>query len=178
MELVDIYDKDGNPTGVVKEKGAPLDDGEYIMAVGMWVVDKSGRIFLTKRSMEKSFAPGKWENTSGHVQAGESCMHAILRELREETGIAVTEEQVALLGSACSGHHLGRNYGVRLEVPLEEVKFQKGETCDAKWASFEEFVEMAGAGVLSPALLPHLQGYKRAFLAFVGHPDSTALDFS
>lgn len=148
------------------------------MAVGMWIVDKGGRIFLTKRSMEKRWAPGKWENTSGHVQAGESCMDAVLRELQEETGIAVTEEQAVLLGGACSGHYLGRNYGVRLDVPLEKVRFQKGETCDAKWVSFEEFVEMAKAGVLSPSLMPHLQGYKQAFLEFVGYPGSTALDFS
>ncbi len=177
MELMDIYDKDGNPTGVVKDKGAPLADGEYIMAVGMWIVDKSGRILLTKRSMEKRFAPGKWENTSGHVRAGESCLHAILRELKEETGIAVTERQVTLLGSACSGHYLGRNYGVRLDVPLDEVEFQEGETCGAKWVLFEEFVEMAKEGALSPSLMPHLQGYKRAFLKFIGRPGSTALDF-
>ena len=44
MELVDIYDKDGNPAGIVKDRSEPLAEGEYILAVGMWIVDKENRI--------------------------------------------------------------------------------------------------------------------------------------
>ena len=102
MERVDIYDQDGNRTGKVIARGEALQEGEYLLTVGIWIVDRDDRIFLTKRSMEKSFAPGKWENTSGHVQAGEDCVHAILRELWEETGIEAGEGQLTLLGSACS----------------------------------------------------------------------------
>ena len=179
MERIDIYDTDGRPTGIVKDRSEPLAEGEYILAVGMWMADRENRILLTQRSMEKRWAPGKWENTAGHVQAGETCVQAILRELREETGIAVSEEQLVHLGSAASGKYFGENYGVRLDVPVEDIRFQKGETCGAKWVTFEEFAEMGRQGELSPSVLEHLQGgYKEAFLEFVGCPGSTALDFS
>ena len=59
MERVDIYDQDGNRTGKVIARGEALQEGEYLLTVGIWIVDRDDRIFLTKRSMEKSFAPGK-----------------------------------------------------------------------------------------------------------------------
>ena len=93
MERVDIYDQDGNRTGKVIARGEALQEGEYLLTVGIWIVDRDDRIFLTKRSMEKSFAPGKWENTSGHVQAGEDCVHAILRELWEETEMCIRDRK-------------------------------------------------------------------------------------
>ncbi len=171
MELIDIYDKDGNATGKVAEKGSPLGEGEYRLAVGIWLVDGDGRIFLTKRSMEKSYAPGKWENTAGHVQAGESPVHAIIRELKEETGVDIREEQIAFLGDSRTWPYLGKDYGVRLHVNLEDVTFQKGETCGAKWATFEEFLDMMRAGEFPLSLTEHLKQYQRAFLKFIGRPD-------
>ena len=68
-----------------------------------------------------------------------------------------------------------RNYGVHLNVALEDVKFQEGETCEAKWVDFPEFVRMAKAGELSPSLLSHLPGYRENFLKFIGQPDSALL---
>ena len=89
MELVDIYDAQGRPTGKVQDREAPLAAGEYLLAVGVWIVDGEGNILLTQRSPEKRWAPGKWENTAGHAQAGEDCPAAMAREIREETGIEV-----------------------------------------------------------------------------------------
>lgn len=176
MEFVDIYDKDGKATGKVVDKDAYiLKEGEYLLAVGMWIKDEAGRILLTRRSLTKKWAPGKWENTAGHVQAGETCVHAILRELREETGLSVSEEQLEPLGSAKTGQYFGENYGVRLNVPVEAVRFQKGETCGAKWVTFSEFLEMAQKGELSPSVLEHMESYKESFLNFIGQKGCTAL---
>ncbi len=177
MELIDIYDKDGCLTGAVRDKEAPLASEEYRMAVGMWIVDKGGRIFLTRRSMEKKYAPGKWENPAGHVQAGETPIHAVIRELQEETGLTVSESQISLLGCSCSWPYLGRDFGVHMDVDLSQVRFQKGETCDAKWVGFHEFAAMAREGEFAPSLTNHMKEYREAFLKFTGNSDSPALDF-
>ncbi|WP_322173366.1 NUDIX hydrolase [Acutalibacter caecimuris] len=177
MERIDIYDKYGSPTGLIREKESPLGPEEYRMAVGMWIVDKSGRIFLTRRSMEKRYAPGKWENPAGHVQAGETPIHAVIRELHEETGLRVEERQITLLGCSCSWPYLGRDFGVHMEVELDGVQLQEGETCDAKWVDFEEFTRMARAREFAPSLTAHMRDYRDAFLEFTGHSGSDALDF-
>ncbi len=177
MERIDIYDKAGNRTGRVVERGSgyELSKDEYKLAVGMWIVDGENRIFLTRRSMEKSYAPGKWENPAGHVQAGEIPVDAVIRELLEETGIRVEKEQIVMLGASRFWPYLGRDYGVRMHVDVKDVKFQKGETDGAKWVTFEEFVSMAKAGDFPPSLTDHMKDYKADFLKFVGQEGSTAL---
>lgn len=167
-EKIDIYDENSRRTGKIVPKETPLKESEYRMAVGIWIQDSRGNIFLTKRSMEKSYAPGKWENPAGHVQAGETPEHAVVRELWEETGIRAAEEQLTFLGASRAWPYLGRDYGVRLEVELKDVKFQRGETCDAKWVGFEEFVRMIKDGKFPPSLTEHMKDYQPAFLRFLG----------
>ena len=175
MELMDVYDRDGNLTGAVKDKDAQWAPDEYRLAVGIWIISDEGKLLITRRSMEKSFAPGKWENTAGHVHAGEPCEQAIIRELKEETGIAITQEQITLLGKVCVWPYLGRNYGVHLNTPISAVTCQKGETDAAKWVDFEEFVRMCLREEVAPSVVAHLQDYKESFLQFVGHPEETRL---
>lgn len=168
-ERIDVYDQDGNRTGKIVPKETPLKEGEYRMAVGIWIKDSRNRLFLTKRSMQKSYAPGKWENPAGHVQAGETPEHAVIRELWEETGISLRPEQLTFLGGSRAWPYLGRDYGVELDVCLDNVEFQPGETCDAKWAAFAEFEQMIAAGEFPPSLTEHLKDYQSAFLRFMGH---------
>ena len=168
MELVDIYDCFGNRTGAVKERGEPLKDGEYVMAVGIWIVNSMGQIFLTKRSPEKRYMPNKWENPAGHVQAGEDCTDAIVRELFEETGVTVRKEQMTFLGSSKSTYGFGRDYGVRMDFDLSAVKLQPGETCDANWVEKEEFWRMAESGEIASSVIEHMHDYMDNFLKFIG----------
>lgn len=177
MERIDVYDQNGNPTGRVVERGTDykLSKDEYKLAVGIWIVDGDGKIFLTRRSMEKSYAPGKWENPAGHVQAGEGPVEAVIRELFEETGIQVEATQITLLGDSRTWPYLGRDYGVRMHVDVKNVKFQKGETDGAKWVTFSEFAAMVKAGEFPPSLTDHMKDYKENFLKFVGQEGSTAL---
>ncbi len=169
MELIDIYNAQGHPTGTVRERRAPLGEGEYRLAVGVWIKDSENNILLTRRSPEKYFAPGKWENTAGHVQAGEDPLDAIVREIDEEIGVKVSKEALVFLGETYSGHYLGKNYGLRLEKHPEHLVLQPGETCDAKWVTPEELAAIERTGELSPSVFSHLKnGYLAEFLKFIG----------
>ena len=153
MELVDIYDQYGNRTGVVKDRSEPLLPGEYVMAVGIWILNDAGKIFLTKRAPEKRYMPNKWENPAGHVQAGEDCEDAIVRELQEETGLTVKKEQMTFLGGSQSDYGFGRDYGVRMNFDINTIQLQPGETCDAKWVDYTEFCRMTESGELASSVV-------------------------
>ncbi len=141
MEFNDIYDKDRNLTGRTHRRGTLWRKGEYGLVVCVWVYDGKGKLLLTRRAPEKSFA-GTWENSGGAVQAGETSLQAITRELREETGIHADPSEFELLESGRDKNCHYDFYGLHRDIPIEQVVLQKGETDDAKWVTFDEIHEM------------------------------------
>ena len=67
-----------------------LKDGEYHLTVLGVIQHTDGRYLITKRVMTKSWAPGWWEVSGGGAQAGETSLAAVLREVKEETGLDVS----------------------------------------------------------------------------------------
>ena len=137
MEYNDIYDKDRNRTGRVHLRGTPWKKGEYGLVVCVWVYDGKGKLLLTRRAKEKSFA-GTWENSGGAARAGETSLEAIVRELREETGIRAEPEEFQLIGSGRDRYNHYDYYCLRRDIPIEAVVLQEGETDDAAWLTFGE----------------------------------------
>ena len=80
-EWNDVYDAQRRRTGRTHLRGTPWGSGEYGLTVCVWVYDGRGRLLLTRRAPEKSFA-GTWENSGGMARAGEDSLTAIQREQR------------------------------------------------------------------------------------------------
>jgi 8-oxo-dGTP diphosphatase len=53
------------------------------------IIERDGRYLLGKRSLHKRGAPGFWCPICGRIEAGESQAQAVVREVREETGLSV-----------------------------------------------------------------------------------------
>ena len=88
MEFWDIYDINKRPTGrTMKRNDWCLKDGEYHLTVLGVVARPDGTFLITKRVLTKAWAPGWWEVSGGAAQAGESSYDAVLREVKEETGL-------------------------------------------------------------------------------------------
>ena len=141
MEFNDIYDRNRRRTGRLHVRGTRWRRGEFGLIVCVWVYDGKGRILLTQRAPEKSFA-GTWENSGGAARAGENSRNAIARELFEETGIRAKLEDFELLESRRDRDAFFDFYCLKNATPIEDIVLQPGETTDAKWATFEEIHEM------------------------------------
>lgn len=141
MEFNDIYDEDRNLTGRVHRRGTRWKKGEYGLVVCVWVYDGKGRVLMTRRAPEKT-VPGTWENSGGAAKAGETSLQAIVRELREETGIRAEPEEFELIGSGRDGNTHYDYYCLHRYVPLEDIVLQPGETDDAKWVTLPEVHRM------------------------------------
>jgi 8-oxo-dGTP diphosphatase len=67
---------------------------DLLLVVAAALVDPDGRVLIAQRPDGKSMA-GLWEFPGGKVEAGETPEAALIRELREELGIAVKEPCLA-----------------------------------------------------------------------------------
>ncbi len=154
MEYWDIYDRNKQKTGrKMKRNDWILKDGEYHLSVLGIIRRKDGRILITRRVMTKTWAPGWWEVSGGGVQAGEESFEAVCREVREETGLDVSE----CPGKLALTYHRenpgeGDNYFVDvycfdLDFDEADVKIQKDEATDFRLATLEEIKELAEQGI-------------------------------
>ncbi len=137
MEYNDIYDENRRLTGRLHRRGDRWRRGEYGLVVCVWVYDGKGKVLLTRRAPEKTYA-GTWENSGGAALAGESSLEAITRELREETGIVAAPEEFQLLESCRDHSAFYDHYCLHRDIPIEQVVLQPGETDDAQWATLEQ----------------------------------------
>ena len=69
--------------------------GTVIPCVGAVIKDEQGRLLLIKRGHEPG--AGLWSLPGGRIEPGETDAEALVREMREETGLEV--EPGRLLGS-------------------------------------------------------------------------------
>ena len=166
MEYWDIYDANKNRTGrLMKRNDWCLKDGEYHLSVLGVVARPDGRYLITKRVMTKAWAPGWWEVSGGAAQAGEESYDAVLREVREETGLDVSNAE----GGYVFTYHRenpgeGDNYFVDvyrfvLDFKEEDLKLQTEETDGYRLATAEEIRALADQGIFL-----HYDSIKRVFM--------------
>lgn len=152
-ELIDIYDRERNFTGLtVPRKGARLGEGQYMLYVLAIIQDMQGRMLITQRSMDKSWGAGWWEVPGGGVSAGEASEEAIVRELSEEVGLDVAGYPLEIVHSYVNDDPDGDNYIVdiyrfRLDFAKDDVVLQAEEAIDCNLVSFDEVEQLAEQGI-------------------------------
>ena len=95
MELIDIYDENKLKTGktIDRSEKDKLGENEYVISVHCFIINSMSQVLLTQRSYEKNRG-GMWEDTHGGLRAGEKSVDGIKRELWEELGIKVNEDEL------------------------------------------------------------------------------------
>ena len=143
IELWDLFDENRKPLNrTVVRGGERFKQGEYHVVIEVWTVNNVGEILVTLRDSQKEEYPDKWENTGGSALAGETSRAAAIRELREETGIDASEDELILLGTARAESAFFDIYLLERDVRIEDVVLQDGETVDAKWVALDTLDKM------------------------------------
>lgn len=166
MEMWDIYDSNKQRTGrTMKRNDWCLKEGEYHLTVLGVIARPDGKFLITQRVMSKAWAPGWWEVSGGAVMAGEDSETAVLREVREETGLDVSGAQGGYLFS----YHRenpgeGDNYFVDvyrfvMDFAESDIKLQTEETGGFMLADIEQIKAFAEQGIFL-----HYDSIKQAFV--------------
>lgn len=165
MEYWDIYDSEKNKTGrTMKKNDWILKDGEYHLTVLGVIMRPDGKFLITQRVMTKAWAPGWWEVSGGAAMAGEDSEEAVMREIKEETGLDVSGAE----GGYVFTYHRenpgeGDNYFVDvyryvMDFDESDLNLQEAETLGYKLALPEEIKVLADEGIFL-----HYESIKRVF---------------
>lgn len=146
MELWDLLDREGNALGIKHVRGEDLPKGTYHRTVEIFTVNSQGKLLVTLRDPKKETYPDMWEVTGGSAVSCEDSLTAAIRELREETGIERTAEDMIFLMTNAGTTALMDIYLNFCDADISELTLQKGETVDAGWVTFEEFEQMIDRG--------------------------------
>ncbi|WP_138262961.1 NUDIX domain-containing protein [[Clostridium] hylemonae] len=155
MELFDVRNPDGSPSGIVRERGVAHREGSLHATVHIWVVrenDKSGfDVLLQKRSASKDSHPGFYDiSSAGHIAAGEDYLPTAVRELSEELGISASESELQYVGIHRGGfedvfygrpfkdEELSAVYVYAEPVSTGELRLQESEVEEVVWIDYEE----------------------------------------
>lgn len=154
MEIWDIYDKNKKLTGRTMQRNDwNMADDEFHLTVQGVIRRPDGKFLITKRTLDKSWAPGYWEVSGGGVQSGETSEEAVKREILEETGIDVSFAEGGFIFDYKRENHEAKDnyfvdiYRFDIDVRPEDVKLQLKETSDFKFASAEEIKELGKQGI-------------------------------
>ena len=103
MELFDVVDENGQPTGQVVSREVAHRDGVRHRTAHMWVTRQVGgrtQVLLQKRAAGKDSFPGCYDTSSaGHLRAGDAPLASAVRELAEELGIHAVPSDLRFLGT-------------------------------------------------------------------------------
>lgn len=157
MELLDICDENGLPTGKTVDRDTAHKEGILHRTAHVWVIRKregKTEILLQKRSMEKDSFPGMYDTSSaGHIPAGEEPLSSALRELSEELGICAKESDLHYAGmfrirfeKIFHGKVFRENEITRVFVydrPVEvgKLTLQESEVDEVRWFDLEKVEE-------------------------------------
>ncbi len=105
-EMYDIYNEKGKPLNKTMPRVLVHGMGAWHKTVHVWIVKRSlpkftidSWILFQQRSLKKDSHPGIWDiSAAGHVDAGESCIEAAIRETQEELGLNLKTEELNYLG--------------------------------------------------------------------------------
>lgn len=157
MELLDICDEFGVPTGKTVERSVAHREGINHRTAHVWVVrvrDERVEVLLQKRALNKDSFPGRYDTSSaGHIKAGDEPLSSAIRELYEELSIKCAEEDLIEIGKfnveydkvfngkmfkdrECAFVYIYKN-----EIDIESLKLQEEEIIDVKWFDIDTLEE-------------------------------------
>ena len=145
MELIDIFDENNNYLGYNLDRKEAHDKKMWHHHVSAWVMNYDGKVLMQQRSLTKKKNPGKWSKTGGHVDSGETEKEAIKREVFEEIGLLVDDNEIKSIeifkNDAKDEHNYTYGYIFLTNKKEDEFKLQKEEVNAVKYFTIEELDE-------------------------------------
>lgn len=156
MEIFDVVNESGEPTGETVDRETAHLEGVRHRTAHLWLLrKKDGRteILLQKRAMTKSF-PGCYDiSSAGHIPAGDEYRESAVRELKEELGLTAAESELiycgdryiiwddVFFGKPYHDRQYTRVFMLWMDADGEELTLQEEEVDSVLWMDLEQCID-------------------------------------
>lgn len=151
MELFDLYDADRLPLHKTAVRGGGVPENCYHIVIHVCMFNSRGEMLIQKRQKNKANWPDLWDlSVGGTVSAGERSGIGAERELHEELGIDLPLRDMRPYLTIHYDTGFDDIYVLTHDIEISELKLQKEEVQEAKWASCAEIEAMLNAEQFVP----------------------------
>ncbi|WP_201714261.1 NUDIX domain-containing protein [Rossellomorea arthrocnemi] len=114
--------------------------GKVWLAVAGLVIDENGKWLVVKKKY--SGLKGMWSLPAGFVNAGETVDEAVIREVKEETGLDTTIKGIVGVRSGVLQHDISDNMMIFLleNEETSSMEMEEAELWDVQWKSPQELL--------------------------------------
>ena len=145
----EVFDVVDDKDEVVRQERRAVVHAEGLChrAIHIFAFNRAGELFLQKRSHLKDTMPLRWDSSaSGHVDSGETYLQSALREVEEELGVQLAEEDLEFVAKlppiAETGFEFVSLY--RTEIKPSKVRLPAAEVDTGEFFSMEQVRTWAG----------------------------------
>lgn len=157
MEYWDAYDKDGHKLKETLVRGEEIPKEVYHLVAEVLVRHTDGDFLLMQRDLKKEIFPGYYEaSAGGSALKGETAQEAIIRELREETGIHAFKH-LELINTSIYLDSIFKTFYCIVDIDKDSIVLQEGETINYKWLNKDDFLAYSQS---DEALAPQIKRLK------------------
>lgn len=135
------------PNGRMLKKMAHVTGAPH-MAAHIWIFNSRWEVLIQKRSLTKDSYPGLWDiSAAGHISSGETMLQWAMREISEEIGLDIQEDDLIPVGYyreevkfAMKGYENGWHnnelngiFLLRYDGDVKSLALQEEEVADVKF---------------------------------------------
>lgn len=142
MEILDLYDDDGNQLNETIKRGEVPKKGKNIMLSVIFIKNKDNKYLIQKSSKAKG---GEYTTTGGHVTHNETGLSTIIREIKEEIGIDIMKDNIMHIATfKYPGRYCLFNVYLteNIDADISNIKLQKEEVEAVFWLTKEDILKL------------------------------------
>lgn len=171
MEMLDIVNENGEPTGEIVERAIAHANGIRHRTSHVWLLRRRPggiEVLLQKRCEGKDSFPGCYDiSSAGHIPAGMGFKESALRELEEELGLKAEEdelidcgllklyEEAVFYGKPFKDDQVSRVFYIWKDVEPEQMALQSSEVSEVRWMPLSECREKVRANSMPHCIVAH-----------------------
>ncbi|MFW5708773.1 MAG: NUDIX hydrolase [Chloroflexota bacterium] len=164
-----------------KEQGADATTNRWLtIPRALCFVCHGDDVLLMKRASHRRIFPNRYNGVGGHIERDEDPLTAIVREVKEETGLDVTDIKL------CGVHNIdaGAETGIIMFVFRAQARSRDfvdpGEEGTLHWIAQDSVLTLDLVEDL-PLILPHVLGMQdddAPYFAHVGYDETDTIQFN